>query len=128
METHSVSLSLHGFGQPPAQAEVVVGVLGVGERLKRGLVALAAGIGVALVALPIPIVHLVLPPIALLAGIGFGARRLGQREIVILAQGACPFCGTAQRLGLTGSAFRLPRKITCSTCLKPLSLEVPDER
>jgi hypothetical protein len=77
---------------------------------------------VAAVALPIPLVHLVLVPGALLLGIIFGAIRLGHREIFSSAEGACPFCGTRQRLGLAGRVFRLPREVFCRNCRRALDL------
>jgi hypothetical protein len=75
-----------------------------------------------MIALPIPLVHLVLVPGALLLGIILGMIRLGQREIFSLAEGDCPFCGTHQRLGLAGRVFRLPRRVFCRNCQKELDL------
>jgi hypothetical protein len=86
-------------------------------------VALAAGVGGAAVALPIPIVHLVLVPGALLAGIALAFRRLGQGEIFRGAQGQCPFCGADQRFTLMGP-FRLPKRVYCSSCQRELYLDL----
>lgn len=83
------------------------------------------GVGVAVIALPIPLVHLVLVPGGLLLGVILAAIRLGQREIFGSAEGACPFCGTPQRLGLAGRVFRLPRKVFCRNCQRALNLEPP---
>ncbi len=116
-------LSLRGFGRPSTPATVVVRALGPIDRLRRGGAILGAGLGAALVTLPIPLVHLFVPPAGLLLGLVFGVRRMTQREIFQSAEAACPFCHSSQRLGLAGSAFRLPRNVTCSSCLQPLSLE-----
>lgn len=91
-------------------------------RLARGGAAVAAGLALALIALPIPLVHLVLVPGAALLGFALGAFRMGQREIFSLAEGTCPFCGTRQRLGLAGRVFRLPRTVYCSNCQRELDL------
>jgi hypothetical protein len=88
----------------------------------RAAAVAVGGLVLALVALPIPLVHFVLVPAALLLGLGWAAVRLGQREIFASAEGACPFCGTEQRLGLAGRAFRLPRRVHCRPCRRELDL------
>jgi hypothetical protein len=123
MSLRPVSLALKSFGYPPSRAEILVRQLSARERLRRAGILFAAGLGVALVALPIPLVHLVLPPAALVLGLAGGLRRLGQAEVFERAEAECPSCHTRQRLNLTGSAFRLPQRITCSHCLQPLRLE-----
>lgn len=122
MATRSLEASLKGFGAAPTPAEVVVETLGVGDRLRRAALAVAAGAVLALIALPIPLVHFVLVPGALLLGLIFAGLRLKQREIIRSAQGSCPYCGTAQRLGLAGRVFRLPREVFCDRCRRPLDL------
>ena len=124
MATRSLEASLKGFGAPPTPAELVVETLGFGDRVRRAALAFAAGAALALIAIPIPLVHLVLVPGALLLGMVFAALRLSQREIIRSAEGSCPYCGTAQRLGLAGRVFRLPREVFCSNCRRPLDLAV----
>jgi len=58
-----------------------------------------------------------------LAGLILAGVRLSQREIVRSAEGACPFCGTRQRLGLAGRKYRLPRRVPCSSCGQELDLD-----
>jgi hypothetical protein len=101
---------------------VVVEHLTLQARLARAAAAGGAGLALALIALPIPLVHFVLVPAALLLGITFGAIRLKQQEIFSSAEGACPFCGTRQWLGLAGRVFRLPRRVFCSNCQRELDL------
>jgi hypothetical protein len=120
--TRDLAVPLKGFGQPATEAQVVVEILTLRTRLARGGAAVAGGLALALVALPIPLVHLVLVPGAILLGIGLGVLRMGQREIFSLAEGTCPFCGTRQRLGLAGRVFRLPRTVYCSNCQRELDL------
>jgi hypothetical protein len=122
MTTRSLTASLKGFGSEPVPAQVVVGTLTLRERALRAGTVLAAGLIVAVIALPIPLVHLVLVPGALLLGLAFAGIRLGQREVFSLAEGACPFCGTRQRLGLAGRVFRLPRQVFCRNCQRSLNL------
>ena len=124
MTTRSLEASLKGFGAPPTPAEQVVETLGFRDRVRRAGLAFAAGAALALIAIPIPLVHFVLVPGALLLGMVFAALRLNQREIIRSAEGSCPYCGTAQRLGLAGRVFRLPREVFCSNCRRPLDLAV----
>jgi hypothetical protein len=122
MSTRSLTVPLTGFGCPPTEAQVVVEHLTLQARLARAGMAGGAGLALALIALPIPLVHFVLVPAALLLGITFGVVRLKQQEIFSSAEGVCPFCGTRQRLGLAGRVFRLPRRVFCSNCQRELDL------
>lgn len=122
MELRCLDLPLRADGAPPERARVEIGVLGAGDRVKRAGVALAGGVGLALVALPIPIVHLLLVPGALVGGIALAARRLGQGETFRGARGRCPYCGTQQRFTLLGR-FRLPKTVYCGSCQRELYLD-----
>lgn len=121
--TRHLDLSIRGFGAPPSHASIELRTLSRRERIRRGLTAVGAGFAVAVLALPIPIVHFAVPPVSILAGLVFGVRRALQREIVSTAQGHCPFCGMDQTLGLNGSRLRLPRDLKCRSCLQLLTLE-----
>ncbi len=123
MSTETVSARLHGFGAPATSATVVVERLGPGRRISRAATALGLGVAAAAIALPIPIVHFVLVPGSLLLGLVLAAVRITQGEIVRSAEGACPFCGTTQRLGLAGRKFRLPRRVHCSSCGRDLDID-----
>ena len=123
MNVRQLQLPIRGFGAPPTQANITVCTLTGGERLRRGAMGPAVGLGIAVLVLPIPIVHLAVPPFALLGGIIVGVRRALQREVFDKARGACPFCGADQTLGLNGAVFRLPRDLKCRSCLRLLTLE-----
>jgi hypothetical protein len=123
MPTHSLSARLTGFGVPATAAALVVEELTPRQRFTRAGAAAGVGLAAALIAIPIPLVHFVLVPGSLLIGAIVAARRLGQREIFRSAEGPCPFCGTTQRLGLAGQAFRLPRRLHCATCGQELDLD-----
>jgi hypothetical protein len=122
VDTRSLTLPLKGFGCAPTQAKVVVVRLTLRQRVARAGSVAGAGLLAALIALPIPLVHFVLVPGALVTGLTLGALRVRQREIFESAEAPCPFCGTAQRLGLAGRAFRLPRTVHCRHCGRELDL------
>ena len=67
---------MHGFGAPPASARAEVAELAPAERLKRAALVFGAFVAVAVVALPIPIVHFVLVPGGLLLAVTLGVLRL----------------------------------------------------
>lgn len=122
MTRSEVGLRVKGFGAPPADARAEVAVLSRSERLKRAAAVLGAALAVALVGLPIPIVHFVLVPGALLLGVILAAVRLGQGEVFRAVEGRCPFCCTDQAFPVSGR-FRLPRQVHCAHCHRALSLE-----
>jgi hypothetical protein len=122
MEVRTLELPLKGFGAPPTAATVELVVLTPAERMKRAAVLFAVFLLVALVALPIPIIHLFLVPGALLLGVMLSARRLGQAQVFRRVEGRCPFCGTQQTFSIMGP-FRLPRSVHCGHCHRALAIE-----
>jgi hypothetical protein len=122
MPSRTLNLPLTGFGCAATEVQVVVAQLTPRERLARAGSMFGAGVVAALIALPIPVVHFVAVPGALLLGLGLGVARLRHREIFSRAEGNCPCCGAAQRLGLAGRVFRLPRKVHCGSCQRALEL------
>jgi hypothetical protein len=123
MTTREIQLPIRGFGASPSSATLEVGTLSGRERIRRGATAVGIGVLIALMVLPIPIVHFAVPPMAILGGCVVGIRRLLQKEIITGARGVCPFCGAEQTLGLSGSSFHLPRDLKCRSCLKLLRID-----
>lgn len=117
------SLGITGIGTPTLPATTEVRTLSAPERLRRAALAPALGVGVALIVLPIPIVHLFVPPLALIGGVAVGVRRLGQRELFVSVRGTCPCCGTEQSFGLSGARYRVPQELKCRSCLQLLQLD-----
>lgn len=124
MTSRTIDLRLQGFGAPPAPAQAEVVELSTAERLKRAAVVFGAFIAVAVIAIPIPIVHFVLVPAGLLLAVTLGALRLRESEIFRQVEGRCPFCGTDQTFSALGR-FRLPRQVDCLNCHRRLTLEAP---
>ena len=122
MELRALELRLKGFGAPATRARVELAELSRTERLRRAGMIFLWFLLVALVAIPIPLVHFVLVPGALLLGIVLAVRRLGQGEIFREVQGRCPFCGAEQSFQVMGR-FRLPKTLHCSSCGRELVLE-----
>ena len=116
---------LAGLGALPVPVRLQVRILGPGARLRRAALGPIAGLGVAVAVLPVPIIHLVLPPIALVAGVVAGIRRGLVRILFEAVRGTCPCCGQEQSLGLEGQPYRLPQELKCHACRQLLTLETP---
>jgi hypothetical protein len=126
MEVRSVDLPLKGFGAPSTSAHIELLDLSLTDRLKRAAIIFGLGVALALIALPIPLVHFVLVPAALLLGGVLALIRLRQKQIFHSVQGNCPFCGTHQRFSIMGK-FKLPKQINCGSCQRQLLLEPTSE-
>jgi hypothetical protein len=122
MEVRTVELALRGFGAPPARAVAELDVLNRQERLKRAALTFGAGLVAALIALPIPLVHFVFVPAALITGASLALLRLRQGEVFRGVSASCPICGKEQRFTVMGR-FRLPRKLHCESCHHQLELD-----
>lgn len=122
MTTRTIELRVKGFGAPPGTAHAEVAELSLADRLKRAGVVFGAFVAVAVIALPIPIVHFMLVPGGLLLAFILGGIRLGQSKIFNGVEGRCPFCGTEQEFPVLGR-FRLPREVHCGSCRRRLVLE-----
>ena len=81
MEIRLLELPLRAFGAESTAARVELDILSPADRLKRAGVIIGISLAVAVVAIPIPLVHLVLVPGALVLGIIFSLVKLSQHEI-----------------------------------------------
>ena len=122
MTTRTLELRLHGFGAPTVPARAEIAELAPADRFKRAAVVFGAFVAVAIVALPIPIVHFMLVPGGLLLAFVLGGLRLREDAIFRDVSGGCPFCGTEQHFPLFGR-FRLPKDVHCANCGRKLTLE-----
>ena len=115
-----------GIGTAPVLASVESRRLTGRQRVRRGALGPVLGVGVAIIVLPIPIVHLIVPPVALVGGVIIGIRRMLQCELFVSVRGPCPCCGVEQSFGLSGAPYRLPQSLKCHACLQLLTLEQRD--
>jgi hypothetical protein len=122
VNTRYLELRVHGFGAPPGSARAEIAELAPAERAKRAAVAFGAFVAVAIIALPIPIVHFVVVPGGLLLALVMGGLRLREAAVFRDVSGRCPFCGTEQHFPLFGR-FRLPKDVHCASCGRKLTLE-----
>lgn len=123
MQTREAHLPMSGWGTANTEAALTIASLTPRERLRRGVMAPLIGLGIAILVLPIPVVHFMVPPLAILGGIVMGFKRAATKEIILSAHGPCPFCGTSQTLGLNGTAYSMPRNLHCRNCRKAFSID-----
>ncbi|MEA2723952.1 MAG: hypothetical protein QOH59_1723 [Gemmatimonadales bacterium] len=124
MEVRLLELPLRAFGAEATAARVELDILSPADRLKRAGVIIGISLAVAIVAIPIPLVHLVLVPAALVLGIIFSLVKLGQQEIFRTVRGRCPRCAAEQSFTVMGR-FKLPKRLYCRSCQQELTLEGP---
>jgi hypothetical protein len=124
MEVRSLQGFLRGFGAKPTVAHIEINTLTLADRLKRAATIFGLGMVLALITVPIPLVHFILVPGALVVAVVLAVIRLGQAEIFRTVTGRCPFCDKEQSFSVIGR-FRLPKKVYCSSCQRQLLLEEP---
>lgn len=96
------------------------------ERVLRASVTLLVGIAVAALLIPIPIIHLIGIPLALLGGIGLAARQLLTTVRLAPLRLPCPKCAAENRVG-GGFGYRsatAPIEHRCDSCRRGLTLRV----
>ena len=111
-------------GGPTTTATATIAQATFGARVFSALKTIGLGLIVAVVLLPVPVIHL--------AGIGFFFACLGLATWqlrpgtrVHSIEGPCPHCGYAQRywLGLNLGPMHLPKDTSCESCTKTLTIE-----
>ncbi len=97
-----------------------------GQRLLRAAGTLLVGIVVAVLLVPIPIIHLVGIPLALVLAVFFAGRQLLASVRLAPLRLPCPKCGAENRVG-GGLGYRsatTPIEHTCDSCRRELTLRV----
>ncbi len=102
---------------------MVVRTLRRRDRVAGAAKVLGAGLVLAAVVLPIPLVHLFAIPVVAVSLV-LAARRLWTGEVVARAEGKCPSCGQIGRfyVGFGRQRFRLPIATSCAACASALTL------
>jgi hypothetical protein len=96
--------------------------------LRNGIVLWLACWGVAIITLPIPIVHFIAPPLLILLGppLGIGVYKLYNGATDITGGGGlCPDCGA--NVSFYKRAARWPADMTCPSCQARLTARPPDD-
>jgi hypothetical protein len=107
------------FGAPPTPATLEIEPLGIGRRVTRAAVVLLACWAAAVVAVFIPVAHLVLVPGLAVTGVVLAVLRLRQGERLVAVRGTCPRCQREHTFVVSGSMGR-GSTVDCPGCLNRL--------
>lgn len=111
-------------GGPTTTATATIAQSTLGARVVAALKTVGLGLIVAVVLLPVPVIHL--------AGIGFliaclalATWQLRPGPRVRSVEGPCPHCGHEQAywLGLNLGPMHFPKDSSCASCTKTLTIE-----
>jgi hypothetical protein len=116
-----VELSLEGYSGRANRVTVTVSSYDRSTRIRRALVGLTVGWGLALVSLAVPLAHFLLVPGFLVFGIILFTQRIRLRRTASDAHGTCPDCGEAQEFDLP-TRWQLPARTACRRCQRVLEL------
>jgi len=130
MASESVS-SLESFrilGRPgeenTAQAKVIR--FSVFSRAVSATLTLLLSLLLTALVLPIPGLHLILPPIFFFGGIALAAKKFLKKGLIIESRFRCPQCGA--EFSLDKESLNMPRYHTCGGCGQQLYLDLAHGR
>jgi hypothetical protein len=121
-----VPIEVHVSGAPPAAGQVMVGRPGGARRIGEAALMVLAGAVVAVLLLPVPLIHLF--GIGLfVTSLALAVRRIRTPLVIRSARGTCPHCGAegAFFVGFGRRRLRFPVTTSCGKCAYPLTLDRP---
>src|SRR5574341_1886703 len=121
MTETEVPVSLTAFGYPSRPATAIIIEQTLAQRFARTLAGLGMFWGLALVGLFIPVVHFVLVPTFVAAGMIMAVKRAREDRRLVKLHGACPRCGADQEFK-PGGRFASERSLDCPKCHGNLTL------
>lgn len=119
--TRQEHIDVHGFADTPGHGVVTVVSYDRPARWRRALKALGTWWGLAILAVFIPVAHLILVPSFFLFGLYQLYQRLNAPEVARDAHGTCPDCGAEQALDLD-TRWHVPQQISCRECHRGLEV------
>ena len=121
MPDRRVVVSLEAPGGDVTQRDGLFAEFTMAQRVRRGVIVFLAATGLAILFLPIPIIHLLAIPMILLAGIVMAFRQLSVVGRLAPVRIACPKCGVPNRIG-GGLGVRSigPTPRVCESCRRVL--------
>jgi hypothetical protein len=119
-----MGLVLHAWsGGPTTEGKATVVSSTFGVRALKALRTVGIGLIVAVVLLPVPVIHLAGIGI-FVACLGIAAWQVRPGLRVRSVEGPCPHCGQPQQywLGLNVGPMRFPKETSCEKCAKTLTI------
>lgn len=118
-------VTLAASGADPTSADSTLLELSAAQRVKRAAVVFGAAVALAAALIPVPIVHLLGIPLALLVGAVVAIRQLRAAVRLAPVRIPCPKCGAPQLLGGFGLRTATePIERSCDSCRRPLVMRI----
>jgi hypothetical protein len=124
MSDRTVAIVLEGQGDKRSEGLAIVRVLDDRQRLSRALRQAGIAAGIAVITIFIPIIHFIVPPLALLTSIVLLVRGLNQGALIQGGGGPCPQC--QQRVELEEQPLHWPVDMNCPHCRRSLTVSPAD--
>ena len=125
MADEQVVVSLVAAGGEVTQCTGLFTTFAMAQRARRGVIVFLAATGLAVLFLPIPIIHLLAIPMILLGGIVTAIRQLSIVGRLAPIRIACPKCSALNRVGGgLGVRSMAPKSRACESCRRELVLRV----
>ncbi|MBS1961546.1 MAG: hypothetical protein JST04_04980 [Bdellovibrionales bacterium] len=106
--------------KPPTNGKVEVVTFDAKARSRRALKILGMCWGMALLCIPIPIIHFTVLPTLLIAGVVLFVRMSGQSSQILGGEGTCPECRKTFRIAKADHRF--PMDELCEHCRTSVSI------
>jgi len=113
--------TISGYGGAPTIGTATIRGFTPAARWRRAVMAAAKWWGLAIVAVFIPVAHLVLVPGFFVYGVVQLVSGVSIADLVLEARGTCPDCGEEQALELV-ARWHLPQAVTCRACQRGLTV------
>jgi hypothetical protein len=128
MVARPVRVTLEAAGGETTSADGVLREFSVMDRTRRALITLGAGLLCVAVLIPIPIIHLLGIPLALIASVVISIRQFSSTARLDPVRLPCPKCAGINRIG-GGLGLRHPKQPVermCDDCRRHLQLRMTD--
>lgn len=128
MVARPVRVTLEAAGGETTSADGVLREFSLLDRTRRALITLGVGLLCVAVLIPIPIIHLLGIPLALIASVVISIRQFSSTARLDPLRMPCPKCGATNRIG-GGLGLRHPMQPVermCEDCRRHLQLSITE--
>ena len=125
MPEHAVRVILDLPGSMSTEANGVFDEFTIAQKIKRSGLTMLGAVGLSATLIPIPIIHLIGPPMLLLTGAVLAIMQLTYVGRLSAVSVPCPKCGKPNRIGGgLGRRSIAPAERMCEACRRGLTLRI----